>query len=89
LHLQIDLDTAFHPYFYSKETCPYSYSKISESSVCFDDLKTNTIDPLLFFETNGKILNDLKTPTKKVNKRVNTNYTSNINTSIFDKTVYI
>jgi len=68
LHFQIDLDTPFHPYYYSRKTCPYSYHEITEKWVCFDDLKANTIDPLLFLETKWKILKNLKAPTKKVEK---------------------
>lgn len=99
LHLQIDLDTPFHPYYYSRETCPYSYSEITEDWVCFNDLKLNTVDPLLFLETKWKILNNLKAPTNKVKKVTsptkiyNSNkngFIENINfdPNIFNKTVY-
>lgn len=71
LHFQIDLDTPFHPYYYDNVKCPYSYSKISEEWVCFDELKVNSIDPLLFLQTNGSILDNLKTPTIKVEKVTN------------------
>ena len=97
LHFQVDLDTAFHPYYYSRKTCPYSYSEITEKGVCFDDLKANTVDPILFLETKGEILKNLKAPTKKVNKLKNTTKkwktkkrkSSNKNVSIFKKTVYV
>lgn len=56
LHFQIDLDTPFHPYYYDYAACPYSYSQISESDICFDELANNTLDPLAFLESNGAIL---------------------------------
>jgi len=102
LHLQIDLDTPFHPYYYSRKTCPYSYREITEKWVCFDDLTANTIDPLLFIETNWEILKKLNWPVNKV--LVNKNptkvysYTKNYDkdwvskkysTSIWNKTVYV
>ena len=103
LHLQIDLDTPFHPYYPSYKKCPYSYYKITEEWVCFDDLKNSTIDPLLFLETWGKILDNLSVKVSKVNiKNNNTNtkkttkksktikkVSSNVNKSIFNKTVYL
>ncbi len=71
LHLQIDLDTPFHPFYYSRTTCPYSYSEITENWVCFDDLKANTIDPLLFLETNWEIVKKLNITTNKVSRVTN------------------
>ena len=56
LHFQIDLDTPFHPYYYSYDSCPYSFTKILELGVCFNELRKNTIDPILFLETNWYIL---------------------------------
>ena len=56
LHFQIDLDTPFHPYYYDYSKCPYSYSQISESDICFNELKSNTLDPLAFLESNWAIL---------------------------------
>jgi len=86
LHFQIDLDTVFHPYYYSYKTCPYSYYKISESDICFDELEQNTIDPLLFFETNGSVLNNITVSKKSSNT---TNKTPSDPMDIFNKTVYV
>ncbi len=83
LHIQIDLKTPFHPYYYNYKACPFSYYKISEEWICFDELSANTIDPMLFFETKWAVLNNIKTTTYK-----STN-TSNEDLSIFDRTVYI
>jgi len=68
LHFQIDLDTPYHPYYYSRTTCPYSYYEITEKWVCIDDLRENTLDPLLFIETQWKILNNLKKDVVKIEK---------------------
>jgi len=102
LHLQIDLDTPFHPYYYSRKTCPYSYREITENWVCFDDLQKNTIDPLLFLETGGEIVKKLNINTSKVkvvknptkvydnNKNYDKDWvTKKYSTSIWDKTVYV
>lgn len=89
LHFQIDLDTIFHPYYYSYTSCPYSYYTISESGICFDELEQNTIDPLLFLETNGSILNNIIVTRKSTS---NSNSTKKITIDpmdIFNKTVYI
>ncbi len=67
LHFQIDLDTPFHPFYYSRKTCPYSYHDITEKWVCFNELAQNTIDPLLFVETNWKILDSIK-QVKKISR---------------------
>ncbi len=100
LHFQIDFDTPYHPYYYSYDTCPYSYAKISESSICFDELKENTVDPLLFVETQWTVLNDIQI--EKISKssidsakstvntsQSNTNQDSGFDMSIFDRTVYV
>jgi len=104
LHLQIDLETPFHPFYYSHKTCNYSYHDITEKWVCFDELAQNTIDPLLFIETNWEILKQIKISTNKVKvaKNPTKNYNSkknydkdwvtqkyNKNVSIWNKTVYI
>lgn len=101
LHFQIDLDTTFHPYYYWRKECPYSYYDITEKWVCFDELQNNTIDPIVFFETKWAILDKVKITTNKVtiNKTNNSNDTNKtiVNTaknnswyddSIFDRTVY-
>ena len=38
LHFQLDLENSFYPYYYDYNACPYSYSKISESWICFNEL---------------------------------------------------
>ncbi len=93
LHFQIDLDTAkSYPYYYSYETCPYSYYKITEEGLCFNELWKNSIDPLLFLETGWAILDNILTRTV-VNDEIKTTL-SNINVvsndlDIFDRTVYV
>ncbi|MCP4522999.1 MAG: M23 family metallopeptidase [Candidatus Gracilibacteria bacterium] len=91
LHFQIDLDTPFHPYYYSHNACPYSYYKITEEGICFDELEKNTIDPLLFLETNGSVLNNITTKRRKssTSSTSKNNYTKQDNKDIFSKTVYI
>jgi len=94
LHLQIDLDTPFHPFYYDRKTCPYSYSDITEKWVCFDELSDNTIDPLVFLETNWKILDEIQVVNKvdrsSFNKVSNSNNSDEDNfLDIFNRTVYI
>ena len=89
LHFQIDLDTPFHPYYYNYKACPYSYYKISESDICFKELEKNTIDPLLFLETNGSVLNNITVTKSKTKNPSSSNTVSRDEFSIFDKTVYI
>jgi hypothetical protein len=67
LHFQIDLKYKFHPYYYDYGECPYSYSKISESDICFPLLEKHTIDPLLFLETQGGVLDTIEIKTEKIN----------------------
>jgi hypothetical protein len=97
LHFQIDLDTPFHPYYYDKKACPYGSSQITEEWICFWELKNNTVDPILFLETRGDILNNIKittvsrdeidSNTNSVEKVTKTNEVNEI--SIFNKTVYV
>ncbi|QFR39215.1 M23 family metallopeptidase [Candidatus Gracilibacteria bacterium 28_42_T64] len=90
LHFQIDLDTPFHPYYYAYSKCPYSYYKITETGVCFDELQVNTIDPLLFLETNGGILDSIKiVKTSSQSSTQTPTNNSTVDLSIFTKTVYI
>ncbi len=100
LHFQIDLDTPFHPFYYSRKTCNYSYSDITEKWVCFNELARNTIDPILFLETKWAILDKINTSnTNKISrstfKKTSTNsnvisskYNTNNFMDIFNKTVY-
>lgn len=67
LHFQIDLDTPFHPYYYDYAKCPYSFSQISESDICFDQLKSNTLDPLAFLESNWAILSKVSYTNTRLN----------------------
>ncbi len=99
LHFQIDLDTTKkHPYYYSYNSCPFSYYKITEEWVCIDELFKNSIDPLLFLETQWAILDNLSTKNVIVNNSAINNNTiittttsskNDDNLSIFDRTVYI
>jgi len=73
LHFQIDRPSTFHPYYYDWNACPYSYYKITEEGVCFDELQKNTFDPLEFLETNGAILEE-------------TNYSSSNTVSVLQNT---
>lgn len=97
LHIQIDLDTTTsHPFYYAYNTCPFSYYKITEEWVCFDELRQNSIDPLLFFETAWAVLDKIST-IKVPNININNSSTSTSSStttssnemSIFDRTVYI
>ena len=67
LHFQIDFESKFYPYYYDYNACPYSYYQITENGVCFDELEKHTIDPMLFLETNGAALDNVKITTTKVN----------------------
>jgi len=96
LHFQIDRPSIFHPYYYDWNACPYSYYKITEEGVCFDELQRNTFDPLEFLETNGAILDEV-TYTSTVSSSGNTSTTvSNVSSTsktndsddIFATTVY-
>lgn len=102
LHLQIDVVTKFSPIYYDRATCPYSYYEITEKGVCFDELSKITVDPLLFLETNGAILNSTNTiekvePTRKttsvvtntVKTTTTTVTTSTTSWSIFDRAVNV
>lgn len=90
LHFQIDIDTKSSPAYYSYDTCPYSYYKITEEWACFPQLQKLTVDPLLFLETNWAILNNLPSYEKpeKPNKPSWGSEIKNwIDMSVFDRTV--
>lgn len=91
LHFQIDLDTSFHPYYYDVKSCPYTYNEISETWVCFSELEKNTLDPLLFLETNWWVLDKIVIKTEKIeitNNSVEVDKYSQYDLSIFNRTVY-
>jgi len=79
LHFQIDLDTPFHPYYYDYSKCPYSFSQISESDICFDELTTNTVDPLAFLESNGAILSKVSYTNTIINTDTDTDTDTDTN----------
>lgn len=105
LHFQIDTYTKFSPIYYDRSTCPYGYYQIVDKWLCFEELEKITVDPLLFLETNGWILNSMIS-TEKISKNSVTSSSSssssknqssssssskniNQNSSIFDKNVFI
>lgn len=71
LHFQIDLAISGKWPRYRSNCSEKNYNKIVNSSVCFDQLNTNTIDPLLFLETAGAVVksNVVEKPkTQKISK---------------------
>ena len=88
LHFQIDLDVSSPPYYYDYKMCPYSYYDITERWVCFDELKKNTVDPLLFLESAWAILNNIQfiTTTKESDASSKNEQVEDL--SIFDRLVY-
>ncbi len=56
LHFQIDLATSGKWPWYRSSCSEKNYDTIVNTSVCFSQLNTNTIDPLLFLETNGAVV---------------------------------
>ncbi len=89
LHIQIDLAAPFYPYYYNYNACPYSYYTISETGKCFWELEKHSIDPLLFLETNGAVLDEYKVTSTTTNNPSTDNSVSRDDFSIFTKTVYI
>lgn len=89
LHLQIDLAAPFYPYYYDYKACPYSYYTISETGKCFSELEKHSIDPLLFLETNGAVLDEYKVTSTSTKNPSSNNNVSRDEFSIFTKTVYI
>jgi hypothetical protein len=55
LHFQIDLSSSSWPW-YRKKCSVKDYNTIINSSTCYSELNTNTIDPLLFLETNWAVI---------------------------------
>ncbi len=56
LHFQIDLATSWKWPWYRSSCSEKNYDTIVNTSVCFSQLNTNTIDPLLFLETNWAVV---------------------------------
>lgn len=56
LHFQIDLATSWKWPWYRSNCSEKNYDNIVNSNICFSQLNTNTIDPLLFLETNWAIV---------------------------------
>lgn len=56
LHFQIDLATSGKGPWYRSNCSEKNYDKIVNTDVCFSQLNTNTIDPLLFLETGGAVV---------------------------------
>lgn len=93
LHFQIDLaSNKFFPAYYSYDLCPYSYNDIVNSWKCFSQLQQLTVDPLVFLETSGAILNNLtinnNSTTLIVKSPVNTSQSKNVSGYIFNRNVY-
>ncbi len=56
LHFQIDVTNWFSWPRYRTKCSEKNYNTIINSNVCFSELNTNTVDPLLFLETSGAII---------------------------------
>lgn len=53
VHFQIDTTEGKHPYFPS--WCEWTITEIVNEWRCWSQIKSNTLDPILFLETNGAI----------------------------------
>jgi peptidoglycan hydrolase-like protein with peptidoglycan-binding domain len=103
LHFQIDLKYKYHPFYYDYNTCPHTYNEISESDICFPELASHTIDPLVFLETQWAILDNIEIQSQDVDQVEAKSSLTTYNTSlsngavkidafdftIFDRTIYI
>ncbi len=56
LHFQIDLAVSWRGPWYWPNCVEKNYDKIVNSNICFASLNNNTIDPLLFLETNWAVI---------------------------------
>lgn len=56
LHFQIDLSVSWKWPWYRSNCSEKNYDKIVNTNVCFSQLNTNTIDPLLFLETGWAVV---------------------------------
>ncbi|MCH8518233.1 M23 family metallopeptidase [Candidatus Gracilibacteria bacterium] len=96
LHFQIDRPHTFHPWHYNSGTCPLSYNNQINTNECLGELHRQTIDPIVFFETHGAVVN---TPIQVVPSNPNTQQpaptqntqtsSSGVDMSVFNRTVYI
>ena len=53
LHFQIDTNEGEHPYF--PKGCGGTISEVVNEGKCRDQIRKNTLDPILFLETEGKL----------------------------------
>ncbi|MCT4617561.1 MAG: M23 family metallopeptidase [Candidatus Gracilibacteria bacterium] len=69
LHFQIDTNSGdkSHPYYYF-QNCPGNEWNVVNTGGCSSDMKDNTIDPLLFLETNGAVIKGGVIDKEKVEK---------------------
>ncbi len=97
LHFQVDLKYKYHPFYYDYSSCPYSYNEISESGVCFSELESRTLDPLVFLETQWAILDKIQIQSQDVNQDEAKTSLTTYNTSLsngdtkidsFDETIF-
>jgi len=58
LHFQIDLSVSWRWPRYRSDCSEKNYDIIVNSGICFNQLKINTIDPLLFLETSWAIIKE-------------------------------
>lgn len=60
LHFQIDLAVSWTWPRYRSNCSIKNYDSIINSNICYSQLATNTIDPLLFLETSGAVVQAIK-----------------------------
>jgi len=94
LHFQIDRPNTFHPWHYNSGTCPLAYNNQINTNECISELYNSTIDPIVFFETNGGIVDaPMQNTTPMTTPNQNTTpvqtSTSWVDMSVFNRTVYI
>lgn len=68
LHFQIDVSVSWKWPRYRSNCKEKNYNNIVNSSVCFEQLSTNTIDPLLFLETSWAVIkaNEIEKPKQQI-----------------------
>lgn len=72
LHFQIDLTSASGPWY--RKNCRVNYDSAVNSSTCYDELNSNTVDPLLFLETNGAIVKSSGVVEKPKQEKISTSW---------------